>query len=41
MRLLPHLREKDQDMLARSKGISSALASQARKLMMQRQSGRR
>lgn len=41
MRLLPHLREKDQDNLARSKGIPSALAAQARKLMMQRQSGRR
>jgi len=41
MRLLPHLREKDQDNLARSKGIASALAAQARKLMMQRQSGRR
>lgn len=41
MRLLPHLREKDQDNLARSKGISSALAAQARKFMMQRQTGRR
>jgi hypothetical protein len=41
MRLLPHLREKDQDNLARSKGIPSALAAQARKLMMQRQTGRR
>ena len=41
MRLLPHLREKDQDNLARSKGIPSALAAQARKLMMQRQTGRK
>lgn len=41
MRLLPHLREKDQDALARSKGISSALAAQARKFMMQRQTGRK
>ncbi|HEU5060016.1 MAG TPA: hypothetical protein VFU21_25970 [Kofleriaceae bacterium] len=41
MRLLPHLREKDQDNLARSKGIPSALAAQARKLVMQRQTGRR
>jgi hypothetical protein len=41
MRLLPHLREKDQDNLARSKGVPSALAAQARKLMMQRQTGRR
>src|SRR5690606_36210087 len=41
MRLLPHLREKDQDALARSKGIPSALAAQARKLKMQRQPGRR
>lgn len=37
MRLIPHLREKDVDQLARSKGIPSALASQARKLRMQRQ----
>jgi len=41
MRLLPHLREKDQDNVARSKGIASALAAQARKLMAQRQTGRR
>jgi hypothetical protein len=41
MRLLPHLREKDQDNLARSKGIPSALAAQARKFMMQRQTGRK
>jgi hypothetical protein len=36
LRLLPHLREKDVDALARSKGIPSALAAQARKLVMQR-----
>jgi hypothetical protein len=41
MRLLPHLREKDVDNLARSRGIASALAAQARKLMMQRQGGRK
>ena len=37
MRLMPHLREKDVDQLARSKGIPSALAAQARKLRMARQ----
>jgi hypothetical protein len=36
MRLLPHLREKDIDALARSKGIPSALSAQARKFVMQR-----
>lgn len=41
MRLLPHLREKDVDSLARSKGIPTALAAQARKLVMQRSTGRR
>ena len=41
LRLLPHLREKDVDALARSKGIPSALAAQARKLVLQRSSGRR
>ncbi len=41
LRLLPHLREKDVDALARSKGIPSALAGQARKLVMQRSSGKR
>jgi hypothetical protein len=41
LRLLPHLREKDVDALARSKGIPSALAAQARKLVMQRSSGKR
>jgi hypothetical protein len=40
MRLLPHLREKDVDSLARSKGIPSALAAAARKLVMQRSSRR-
>lgn len=41
MRLLPLLREKDVDSLARSKGIPTALAAQARKLVMQRSQGRR
>jgi len=42
MRLLPHLREKDAEALARSKGIPSALAAQARKLVTTRGgSGRR
>lgn len=41
LRLLPHLREKDVDALARSKGVPTALAAQARKLVMQRSSGRR
>jgi hypothetical protein len=40
MRLLPHLREKDVDNLARSKGIPTALAAQARKLKAQRQTRR-
>jgi hypothetical protein len=40
MRLLPHLREKDIDGVARSKGIPSALAAQARKLVMNRSSRR-
>jgi hypothetical protein len=40
MRLLPHLREKDVDNLARSKGIPTALAAQARKLRAQRQTRR-
>jgi hypothetical protein len=40
MRLLPHLREKDVESLARSKGIPSALAAQARKLVMQRSARR-
>jgi hypothetical protein len=41
MRLLPHLREKDVESLARSRGIPSALQAQARKLVMQRQGGRK
>lgn len=41
MRLLPHLREKDVESLSRSRGIPSALAAQARKLVMQRQGGRK
>ena len=37
MRLMTFLREKDIRGIARSKGIPSALASQARKLQMQRE----
>ena len=33
MRLLPHLRTKDKRVISRSKGIPSALAAQAKKLM--------
>jgi hypothetical protein len=40
MRLLPLLREKDVQQVARSKGIPSSLAAQARKLVMQRKAGR-
>jgi hypothetical protein len=36
MRLLPHLREKDLSAVARSKGIPTALATQARKLTQAR-----
>jgi hypothetical protein len=39
MRLLPHLREKDLQMVARSKGIPSALAQSARKLAAARMPG--
>jgi hypothetical protein len=39
MRLLPLLREKDIQHVARSKGIPSALAAQARKLMQAKASG--
>jgi hypothetical protein len=39
MRLLPLLREKDIQNVSRSKGIPSALAAQARKLISMRQSG--
>jgi hypothetical protein len=38
MRLLPLLREKDVESVARSRGIPSALAAQARKLTIQRSS---
>lgn len=38
MRLMTHLREKDVRVIARSKGVSSALAAQARKLLSQRSS---
>lgn len=41
MRLLPFLREKDIQAIARSKGIPSALNAQARKLLTQRKSGGR
>ena len=39
MRLLPHLRERDVRSLSRSKGVPSALAAQARKLLTQRNRG--
>jgi hypothetical protein len=35
-RMLPHLRERDLRNISRSKGIPSAVAAQARKLLMQR-----
>lgn len=38
-RLLPFLRERELENLARSKGVPSALVAQARKLMMQRKGG--
>ncbi|RMH44819.1 MAG: hypothetical protein D6689_01500 [Deltaproteobacteria bacterium] len=41
MRLVPHLRDKDIRALARSKSIPSALAAQARKLVMTRSTGGR
>lgn len=39
MRLMPFLREKDLVILTKSKGVSSAVVAQARKLMMQRRGG--
>jgi hypothetical protein len=39
MRLMPFLREKDLGLLAKSKGVSSAVVAQARKIMMQRRGG--
>jgi len=39
MRLLPFLREKDIQRLAKSKGVPSAVVAQARKLLMQRSGG--
>jgi hypothetical protein len=39
MRLLPHLREKDLRNISRSKGVPSAVAAGARKLLMSRQGG--
>jgi hypothetical protein len=38
-RFLTHLREKDLRVVSRSKGVSSAVAAQARKLVMARQRG--
>jgi hypothetical protein len=40
-RILPYLREKDLARVAKSKGVSSAVVAQARKLMMQRGGGKR
>lgn len=39
MRLMPFLREKDLVTLTKSKGVSSAVVAQARKLLMQRRGG--
>ncbi len=39
MRLLPHLRERDIRVVSRSKGVPSALAAQARKLLTQKARG--
>jgi hypothetical protein len=39
MRLMPFLREKDLIILTKSKGVSSAVVAQARKLVMQRRGG--
>ncbi len=39
MRLMPFLREKDLTVLTKSKGVSSAVVAQARKLLMQRRGG--
>jgi hypothetical protein len=38
-KFLPFLREKDLAMLAKSKGVASALVAQCRKLLMQRGGG--
>lgn len=38
-KLMPFLREKDLNNIAKSRGVSSAVVAQARKLIMQRQSG--
>jgi hypothetical protein len=38
-RFLPHLRDKDLKSVAKSKGVPSAVAAQARKLMSQRTTG--
>jgi hypothetical protein len=39
MRMMPFLREKDLIILTKSKGVSSAVVAQARKLLMQRRGG--
>ena len=39
-RMLPFLREKDLNALSKSRGVPSALAAQARKLSMQRRTGK-
>ena len=40
MRLMQHLRERDIRQISRSKGVPSALAAQAKKLIMQRRGGK-
>jgi hypothetical protein len=40
-RMLPYLREKDLARVAKSKGVSSAVVAQARKLIMQRGGGKK
>jgi hypothetical protein len=40
MRILPFLREKDLAMMAKSKGVPSAIVAQAKKLQMQRRGGK-
>lgn len=39
MRLMPHLREKDLNTIARSKNVPTAIAAQARKLVLARRKG--
>ncbi|MCX5745669.1 MAG: hypothetical protein NT062_24600, partial [Proteobacteria bacterium] len=38
-RMLPFLREKDLQAIAKSRGVSSAVVAQARKLITQRRGG--